>query len=187
MEHVIQQLKQEHLHSGRLACLIDSQLALFHVAERPDYDLLLDAMEYMTHYPDVFHHPKEDVLFRQLMLKAPSLRPLADRLLAEHQALWQAGADFLVSLQAVVDGQILPREEIERRGRDYIALLYRHMQAEEREVFPQALEVLDQHDWEFIDKAVGRIEDPVFGGMPPGPKFRRLYEILFGDGAIRND
>lgn len=187
MDHIIQQLKQEHVHSGRLACLIDSQLALFHIAERPDYDLLLDAMEYMTHYPDVFHHPKEDVLFRRLTLRAPALRPLVDRLLTEHQALWQAGADFLLSLQAVVDGQILPREELESCGRRYIALLYQHMQIEEQEMFPKALEVLQKEDWELIDKAVGKIEDPIFGGVPPGPKFRRLYDIIFGEGAIRND
>lgn len=187
MDKVIDQLKQEHVHSARLACLIDSQLALFHVAERPDYDLLLDAMEYMTHYPDVFHHPKEDILFRRLMLRSPTLRPLVDRLLTEHQTLWQASADFLLSLQAIVDGQVLPREELEKRGRDYIALLYQHMQAEEREVFPHALKVLIEEDWQLIDKAVGKIEDPIFGGVPPGPKFRRLYDLLFGEGAIRND
>jgi hemerythrin-like domain-containing protein len=40
---------------------------LFHHGEQPDCDLMLDIFYYMTHYPDRFHHPKEDFAFARVM------------------------------------------------------------------------------------------------------------------------
>ena len=35
--------------------------------DESDYQLMKDIMHYMRHYPDLFHHPREDVLFGELV------------------------------------------------------------------------------------------------------------------------
>ena len=53
----------EHVNFAKLLDLLEGQLDLFHKGESPDYELMLDIMFYMKHYPDVLHHPKEDLAF----------------------------------------------------------------------------------------------------------------------------
>ena len=56
----------EHVNFTRLLNLLDDQLSLFHDGGSPDYALMLDIMFYMTHYSDVLHHPKEDLVFAKI-------------------------------------------------------------------------------------------------------------------------
>ena len=62
----------EHVNFAKLLDLLEGQLDLFHKGESPDYELMLDIMFYMTHYPDVLHHPKEKKIWR---LQASSNAP----------------------------------------------------------------------------------------------------------------
>ena len=56
----------DHANFARLLDLLEAQLDLFHRGETPHYELMLDIMFYMTHYPDVLHHPKEDMAFTRI-------------------------------------------------------------------------------------------------------------------------
>ena len=51
--------KAEHANFLRLLDLLDAEIRVFHQGERPNYDLMLDILYYLIHYPDHFHHPRK--------------------------------------------------------------------------------------------------------------------------------
>jgi len=131
MPHIILQLQQDHLNAAKLLDLLEAQIGTLHDGETPDYLLMFDVMCYMRHYPDLFHHPKEDLIFEKLKERDPSVRPIVDNLMEEHKALAEKGVQFFESLQTVVSESMLPRETLESQGRGYIAFLRSHMDKEE--------------------------------------------------------
>jgi hemerythrin-like domain-containing protein len=68
-------LHAEHANFDMLLELLEGQLDLFHDGKSPDYALMLDIMFYMTHYPDAFHHPREDLAFARIGEREPSTCP----------------------------------------------------------------------------------------------------------------
>ena len=80
MSDTIAALDRDHANVARLLELLESEILAIEVGKTPDYPLLQDIMRYMTQYPDRFHHPKEDLIFVQLLKREPGAR--ADRVLA---------------------------------------------------------------------------------------------------------
>lgn len=155
--------KAEHVNFVRLLDLIDTQIALFHDGERPDYELMLDVMHYMTHYPDLYHHPREDLAFEAVFAREPAHRAIADELAAQHARIADAGTRLVRALGAIIDGVILPRATVEADAAEYSRFMRKHMQYEEAAIFPTADRVLDTKDWLMIDSKIHFITDPVFG------------------------
>ncbi len=138
MAHIIQQLQKDHLNATRLLDLLEAQIGILNHGGTPDYLLMFDVMCYMRHYPDLFHHPQEDLIFEKLKERDPSARAIVDKLMEEHKALAEKGAQFFESLQIVVSESMVPRETLDSQGRGYIAFLCSHMDKEEERVFPLA-------------------------------------------------
>ena len=168
MADIIQQLQQDHLNAAKLLDLLEAQIGTLHDGETPDYLLMFDVMCYMRHYPDLFHHPQEDLIFEKLKERDPSARAIVDKLMEEHKALAEKGAQFFESLQTAVSESMVPRETLESQGRGYIAFLRSHMGKEEDQVFPLASKVLREQDWAAIDTAMASQADPVFGQVVGG-------------------
>ncbi len=63
----------EHVNFAKLLNILDGQLMLFHGGRSPDYELMLNIMFYMTHYSDVLHHPKEDLVFAKIREREKSV------------------------------------------------------------------------------------------------------------------
>ena len=159
----IDKLQMEHSEFTKLLDLLEAQIALFHHGEQPDYDLMLDVFYYMTHYPDRFHHPKEDLAFARLAERDPEIRAKVDELARLHRVIAQSGSRFVDNLDAAVAGAMLTRESVEIPALEYVALYRGHMKLEEHELFPIAREKLRDEDWAEINAAMGSGEDPLFG------------------------
>ena len=164
---------EEHANFNKLLNLLEGQLNLFHRSQTPNYALMLDIMCYMTHYPDLLHHPREDLAFDVVKQRIPSLAWLVDELTAEHVVAVRNSAQLVADLDSVVDGAILPRESVETPGREYIAHFRHHMAREEADLFPIVAKTLNSRDWTAIDAAVKPAMDPLFGANAP-----RQYEVL---------
>ena len=54
--------------------ILTAELDRFSRGQAPDYELMLDIMFYMTHYPDAVHHPKEDLAFAKIAERQPGSR-----------------------------------------------------------------------------------------------------------------
>ena len=153
----------EHVNFAALLDLLELHLDRFHRGEPPDYELMLDIMFYMTHYPDVLHHPKEDLAFARIAERDASTRAVVDGLAEQHAHLKRDGNALVVALDDIVNGSITSRDHVEAPGRAYIAAFRRHMEKEEAHIIPLAAKLLDGEDWAIIDATILRLEDPVFG------------------------
>jgi len=153
----------DHVNFGRLLNLLDGELKRMHDADSPDYERMLDVMYYMTHYPDVLHHPKEDLVFARLKERDAKAGGKVDELSAQHEQLRTLGQTLVSSLEDVLSGSIVPMERIESAARSYVNGFRRHMHTEEADVLPLAARLLDEADWARIDAEIHHFEDPLFG------------------------
>ncbi|MCL4800953.1 MAG: hemerythrin domain-containing protein [Burkholderiales bacterium] len=155
----------EHRNFARLLDLVERELAVFHSGERPDYELLLDVVTYLRHFPDLAHHPREDVAFARLVDRDPALAPLVTRLHQEHRVIAAAGERLRELLEGVLaDGSFVGRAELEAACATFLVYYRQHIQTEERDILPRAARLLDDGDWKAVADAHAGAPDPLFGG-----------------------
>jgi hemerythrin-like domain-containing protein len=153
----------DHVNFGRLLNLFEGALNVLHEAGSPDYGLMLDIMYYMTHYSDVVHHPKEELVFARIKARDENAGKKVDELTIQHTQLRDMGEALVHTLDDVVNDSIAPRAHIEATARAYISAFRAHMRAEEGEILPSAARLLDESDWTEINAAIASIDDPLFG------------------------
>ena len=153
----------DHVNFATLLDLLEDHLDLFQRGAAPDYELMLDIMFYMAHYPDALHHPKEDLAFARIKEREVSARPIIDHLTEQHARLKKAGDALVIALDDIVNGSITSRGHVEAPGRAYIADFRSHMQTEETAILPLAARLLRDSDWAVIEAAILHIDDPLFG------------------------
>nr|VFK54200.1 MAG: Hemerythrin-like domain-containing protein [Candidatus Kentron sp. TUN]VFK59417.1 MAG: Hemerythrin-like domain-containing protein [Candidatus Kentron sp. TUN]VFK68567.1 MAG: Hemerythrin-like domain-containing protein [Candidatus Kentron sp. TUN] len=180
MSKIIKQLHTDHVNMARLLDLMDEQLEVFQMGGTPDYVLMVDIMQYMANYPDLFHHPKENLIFERLVELKKSTRADVSEIVREHDVLTRLGEMFLNGLKAVVNEYPVERGNLESSARKYISTLRAHMNREEGHIFPVVLEMLQKEDWEEIDTAMGNMEDPLFGKKTVETEYLALYDYIQG-------
>jgi len=167
----------EHVNFGRLLDCLEAQLVLFHDGGTPHYELMLDIMFYMTHYPDVLHHPKEDLAFALIKEREPQAAPVVDALDEQHEELRRLGCELVVRLSDVFNGAVTTRMDIAELAHDYVETFREHIAFEERKMLPMAARLLDADDWASIDAAVRHFDDPLFGHNPE-PRYAAIERHL---------
>jgi hemerythrin-like domain-containing protein len=163
MANEIANLRKEHVNFRKLLDLLETQLGLFHRGESPDYQLMTDIVYYMTHYPDVFHHPKEDVIFARLLKRDSSVAQRVEELARQHHVIGESGARLHENLESVITGALMPRQMIETPGLLYVSYYRTHMDKEEHELFVLAEQKLRDDDWKKINAETRSQPDPIFG------------------------
>ena len=179
MSQVIAALKRDHANIAKLLEILESEILAIEVGKTPDYPLMQDIMRYMAQHSDRFHHPKEDLLFAQLLKRDPGVRADVEDLIKEHVVIGLAGQEFARFLSASGVDSVAVREQLGTSGFDYIRALREHMLREEKKLFPLAMEVLTQKEWQVIDAAVNAIDDPLFDEMN-ADDYQRLYRLITG-------
>jgi hemerythrin-like domain-containing protein len=154
---------QEHVHFARLLDLLEKEVAAFHADEHPNYQLMVDILDYLRYYPDRFHHPREDAAFALLVARDPELELPIARRLQEHRVIAAAGEALLAHLQAVIEEAVVARSALEAAAATYLVYYRHHLAAEEREVIPRAVRLLGPSDWAAVAAAVPAGADPLFG------------------------
>ena len=177
MSRVIAALNRDHANVAKLLDLLESEILAIEVGKTPDYPLLRNIMQYITQYPDRYHHPKEDLIFAQLVRREPEVRVDVEALLKEHVSLGTAGWEFDRLLRKADVDSVHMREGVAAAGFAYIRALREHMLIEESIIFPIAMEVLTVEDWKLIDEKIGTAKDPLFGSEVPD-EYQRLYGLI---------
>lgn len=163
MRQQIRKWKAEHVDFVRLLNILESQIGLFHEGTQPDYQLMLDIVYYLTHFPDRFHHPREDVAFVKLAERDRSARALVHRLLGEHQVIAASGKQLQEQLEGVLAGATLARQSVEITAATYYSYYRQHMLGEETHLFSRLEKVLRVEDWKSVRDAIAAGVDPLFG------------------------
>lgn len=130
---------------------------------KPDFKVLGAMLYYIDAVPERFHHPKEDkYLFALLRARCPDVRPVLDRLQAEHKLAAEKVRSLAHALMRYENGGPTEFEAFATEVDRYADFHWQHMRCEENEILPLAKKHLTEGDWEAIDAAFTGHTDPLF-------------------------
>lgn len=182
MHYLMEKLQKDHRNLEKILDLLELQLDHFLAGRESDFDLKIELLEYMEAYADQAHHPLENIIFTATKPLADDRAELMDRLMQQHQELAHLTRTFRHSLENIFQGGVMPREELEVQGREFIALQRQHIALEEQEAFPIVDDLLREEDWKTILEQSPNYDDPVFD-KPDKIRFQTLFEYLSQAGS----
>ncbi|TWA96178.1 hemerythrin domain-containing protein [Bradyrhizobium stylosanthis] len=159
---IIERLSQEHRNIETLLAVLEHELEIFDRGDHPDYEVIRAIISYFELYPEMYHHPLEELVFAKLELRDPAAAASVGNLRREHQK----GTDRLRRVAQAIDGVLsdreIPRQNVDNIVRDFIESERRHIMIEDRDFFPAALKALKPQDWSEIASTSTNHEDPLF-------------------------
>ncbi|HKY94448.1 MAG TPA: hemerythrin domain-containing protein [Kiloniellales bacterium] len=175
--NIIEELHVEHRTMARLLDLLDRQVSRFERSAEPDYALMQQIVDYFLDFPDRYHHPKEDLLAKLMIERAPARAEPLRGLAGKHEELGLLTRRFQRLLQRVLDEAELPRQQVVRAAREFIASQRYHMEGENRDFLPLAQEVLRAGDLERLDYELFGKQDPL-QETKEGAPFAKVRDAL---------
>src|SRR5215471_12444530 len=85
MTYIIEVLRQEHCNIESLLRVLERELSVFDLGDRPDYEVVRAVIDYFKDYPDSCHHPKEDMIVEKLKARDPVAAAAIGDLKAQHR------------------------------------------------------------------------------------------------------
>ena len=173
VEQLMSGLRGDHRNMVMLLELLDAEIDRLAASGEPDYEFVRDIMLYVTEYPDVVHHPKEDIVYRHLKSLRPETHTDLERVETDHQHIEESGLKLRNSIEAISIDADFDRGELIENFRDYSDQLSEHMYWEETNLFSLADEMQHFGDWSEVVLKNNEIGDPLFG-----PRVERKYRRL---------
>ncbi len=177
MPAAIDALRSEHRTMLHLLTMLERQVELFEETQHPDYDLIKEIIDYFLTYPDLCHHPKEDLILNRLRSRDQAAADRIGALDEEHEDLSDQLREFSHAVVNILLGLEVSRDTFVKLARDFITRERKHMANEERVFFPAALEGLTDEDWTEIDSTMDRFRDPLSAG-DAGLRFGEIQRHL---------
>jgi hemerythrin-like domain-containing protein len=163
MPELLDELRREHRSIAQVLACLDRQIRIFETGEHPDFDIIAAVLDYFEGFPDLYHHPKEDILLARLDARDPTSALLVGDLAQAHVQLADNLRSFAASVRAVLLDAELPRAAFVAQARGFIDLQRSHLAMEEASFLPAAERALTAKDWNELAAAVPRREDPLHG------------------------
>ena len=170
-------LSIEHEHIGHVLDVLERQINLMESGMEVDFKLIELIIDYFLTFPDTCHHPKEDLLLRQVMAHKPDeLRVIGD-LISEHKKLSQLTHSIRHELNArsassLVESDITPVLNV------FLNTYRHHIETENKTFFPYVIKNLSQEEFDSIDFDLFDKEDPVYDSETEDLFSRLRKEIL---------
>lgn len=159
---------------------------LYEGEEEPDYELLRDIMHYMTIYPDVVHHPKEDRLYAEVKTVRPDLSAGFDRITLDHRGIAELGLRLRDDLEGINSGSFVRRKAVVADALRYVNTLRNHMQWEELDLFRRCEEMAAGGHDVIVEARLIPTSDPLFGDTTE-ERFRRLLRGIEDAAGLDRD
>ncbi len=185
MTQTLELLRSEHQTMHKLLNILELQLDRIEKNKSVDLFLIGEVIGYFRSFPDMHHHPKEDLIFEALEKKAPEVIEAMGDLEKKHEELSNQLHEFT---RLVIKYLLKPerwQERFIKKARKFIADERLHIVSEEQKFFPQALKYLDSEDWEEIDSQVGVFTDPLIFEAEQG-RFAEIMKYLNNDADAEN-
>ena len=183
MPAVLRLLRRDHVNLNRLLRVFEAQLEAFDTAEEPDYDLMIDILDYCASNPDKYHHPLEDRVLDKLKRRDPEAASKVGDLDELHRALAEETMSLLRMADDARDDREVSLADLSAASRRFIEHYRQHIAMEEGYFFPAAEAALEEADWRDIENNWYGPADPVFGDRE-GDHYRRLRrEVLVEHGG----
>jgi hemerythrin-like domain-containing protein len=163
MSYILDRLRQDHTNVLQLLNVLERQIAVLDRRERPDWDIVEGAIEYLLTYPDLRHHPLEDQILRHLQAKDPSAAEPLSGLDTEHRKQSESLRRLAAATHQVLQDVSMARQSYIDLLRSFVAAQRDHIRKEEVSFFPSAERILDAPDWVTLDRQAADMIDPLAG------------------------
>jgi len=177
MTEIIQVLRREHGNITKLLKVLERQMIVFDQAGKPDYDIIDGVIDYLLSYPDLYHHPKEELLLAKLRERDPDGAEAAGDLKHEHEEIAARTRELAAGVRAALEQADTSNRSVVQRTQDFIELQKRHLEQEERVFFPEALKALTSEDWAELEARMTDEDDPLFGENV-GERYKALHRNI---------
>ncbi|MEZ5534634.1 MAG: hemerythrin domain-containing protein [Thiolinea sp.] len=178
MHKIMAELHQDHIHLARLLKTLEQQADLLSTDADPDLDLILDIVDYIQNYPDLVHHPKEDMVYHAFQNISDDGGEIVKHLLEEHAQLPSITKDFRNLMEEVVNGgSIISRAGLQAKIRHFIHVERTHMNTEEFVLFPLIEDKMGMAEWQQLEEILPHKIDPLFGGNVV-ESYKSLYRSI---------
>jgi hemerythrin-like domain-containing protein len=159
---IIERLRREHHNVEKLLALLERELKVFDYAGHTDYEVLRSIIGYFALYPEVYHHPQEDLVFAKLKIRDPAAAAKVGDLAREHHNGTELLQRAAGAVATVLADNVVLRQNVVKALRDFMEHQRRHMMMEDRDFFPAAVKALEPQDWTEIASASTSHNDPLF-------------------------
>ena len=175
MNRIMTELHQDHIHLSRLLSMLDRHVRVLLNDGDPDLTMMIDVVEYIKSYSDLFHHPKEDKVYEVFKKRTKEGDEIVDDLLDDHQHIPELTIEFQQILNGASDGSlIVSRDDLCEKIIHFLHVQRAHLDTEEQQLFPLINKTLQQSDWDELEASVPKRNDPLFG-----TKVEASYEGLY--------
>jgi hemerythrin-like domain-containing protein len=182
---VLEELQSDHRNMAVLIDMLDAEADRLKALEDPDYELLRDIMTYMTGYPDVVHHRKEDWVYAQMVVVRPAMQTDLRRIERDHAELAKLGTKLVNDIEAIESGTVMRRFDVVEDARQYVNRQRDHMLWEGEKLFPLIDSLKEELDLSEAAPGIGTTPDPVFGAKVESG-FRDLFDAIKREQASRS-
>ena len=159
---IIERLSREHRNVETLLAVLEHELEIFDRGDRSDYQVIRGIIYYFELYPELYHHPLEELVFAKLKLRDPAAAAKVGDLALEHQKGAERLRRVAQAVESVLADREILRQNVDTIVRDFIEYERRHIMMEDRDFFPAALKALEPQDWKEIASTLTNHEDPLF-------------------------
>ena len=174
---LMRELRDDHRNMAIVLDVLADVIQEAAAGNDPDFELVDEIMRYMTVYPDAVHHPKEDIVYRQLRRERPDLADGLEDVPADHDAIAELGTALRDDVEAIIAGGAVRREKLVGDMSDYVDRLRRHMNWEEGDLFKRIDSMLASDDRNVDIAQYEHIRDPIFE-LEIESGFQRLMSSL---------
>lgn len=164
MPQVIDSLKADHVNMVQLLDVLDDQIGALERGAGLDYEVLSGILEYCLTYPDLYHHPKEDLLYRALRTRRPEVLQGMGDLECLHRELAEQTRRLAAAVHQILLEAELDRPAVVELAKAFTAAYRHHIAMEEEYFFPAAENYLVAEDWSKIQLGLRVVADPLFDG-----------------------
>ena len=183
MPAILNHLQVDHRNMRQLLRILEEEIDAYNAGKSGDFDLMKQILEYTLHYPNLIHHPREEILFRRLLERDPASKGLVGDLTHDHEELARLTHRFAAALHNVSLDVELPRALFAKVAEDYLKRSREHMETEERKFFPRLITVFRDEDWEDFNGLATRGYDPLFGTSIED-HYKRLHQRILNTALL---
>jgi len=167
----------EHERIEQILEIVEGQIEVIDSGSEPDSALVKLAVEYFLSFPDTCHHPKEDLLFRQMNNRSHEDASIVGDLIRDHENLSQLANDVNQEVSSGSTATLKAKESLDAL-KTFVKSYRHHLESENTKFFPHLLKTLSQDELDAIDFSLFDSSDPVFDQQDEKRFTRLRNEIL---------
>lgn len=159
-------LHQDHINISKLLDILRGALTALRHEDAVRFDLLKDALCYLSEVSDTRHHPREDLIYEYYATyRCAEPMSVTSQLKEQHQLIVTSGKALREMVDMILMDAVLPLEHVANALEGFVALQQQHLDYEEGTVFPLLRQALNEDDWRHLEHNWLHMtgEDPLFG------------------------